>query len=84
MSRPTNKTLDWLEYTKALKRHGSLTIRFDPDMAWASLPSGKRGRQHAYSDAAAPTCLAMKGLFGMALRRTTAFVNCLLRQVGLD
>jgi hypothetical protein len=63
MSRPhtpTYKTLNWPEYNKALKRRGSLTIWFDPDMTWAAQPTGKRGRQPVYSDAAVQTCLTMK------------------------
>ena len=68
----------------ALKRRGSLTIWFDPGMAWAAQPTGKRGRQPLYSDAAVQTCLTMKVLFGMALRQTTGFVESLLRLVGLD
>jgi hypothetical protein len=68
----------------ALKRRGSLTIWFDPDMSWAAQPTGKRGRQPIYSDAAVQTCLTMKVLFGMALRQTTGFVESLLRLIGLD
>ena len=66
---PTYKTLNWSAYNKALKRRGSLTIWFDADMAWAAQPTGKRGRQPVYSDAAVRTCLTMKVLFGMALRQ---------------
>jgi hypothetical protein len=87
MSRPhtpTYKTLNWPEYNKALKRRGSLTIWFDPDMTWAAQPTGRRGRQPVYSDAAVQTCLTMKVLFGMALRQTTGFVESLLRLIGLD
>lgn len=87
MSRPntpTYKTLNWPAYNKALKRRGSLTIWFDPDMAWAAKPTGKRGRQPVYSDAAVQTCLTMKVLFGMALRQTTGFVESLLCLIGLD
>ncbi len=47
-------------------------------------PTGKRGRQPQYSDAAIQTCLTMKDLFGMALRQTTGFVEGLLRLIGLD
>jgi hypothetical protein len=53
-------------------------------MAWAPKPTGKRGRQPVYSDAAVQTCLTMKVLFGMALRQTTGFVGSLLCLVGLD
>jgi len=83
LSTPTYNTLNWPEYNKALKRRGSLTIWFDPGMAWAALPTGKRGRQPVYTDAAVQTCLTMKVLFGMALRQTTGFMESLLRLVGL-
>jgi hypothetical protein len=38
-------------------------------MIWEAAPTGKLGRQPDYSDAAIQTCLTMKVLFGMALRR---------------
>jgi len=85
MSRPpppTCKTWNWPSYNQALKRRGSLTIRFDPAMTWEAAPSGKRGRPSDYSDAAIQTCLTMKVLFGMALRQTTGFVESLLRLTG--
>ena len=87
MSRPTPpayKTRNWPAYNEALRRRGSLTIWFDPAMAWEAAPTGKRGRQPDYSDAAIQTCLTMKVLFGMALRQTTGFVESLLRLINLD
>ncbi len=87
MSRPTPptyRTRNWPAYNEALKRRGSLTIWFDPEMSWDAAPTGRRGRQQTYSDAAIQTCLSMKVLFGMALRQTTGFVESLLRLVGLD
>ncbi len=45
----------------ALKRRGPLTIWFDPAMIWEAAPTGKRGRQPDYSDAAIQTFLTMKG-----------------------
>ena len=87
MSRPrplTYKIKNWRAYNEALKRRGSLTIWFDPEMTWAARPTGKRGRQPTYSDAAIQTCLTMKVLFGMALRQTTGFVESLLQLSGLD
>ena len=53
-------------------------------MTWVAAPTGKRGRQPDYSDAAIQTCLTMKVLFGMALRQTTGFVESLLRLIDLD
>ena len=67
----------------ALKRRGSLTIWFDPTTVWEASPSGKRGRQQAYSDAAIQTCLTLKVVFGMALRQTTGFAESLLKLAGL-
>jgi len=64
---PTYKTRNWPAYNEALKRRGSLTIWFDPEMSWDGAPTGRRGRQQSYSDAAIQTCLSMKVLFGMAL-----------------
>ena len=63
MSRPTltiYKTRNWLAYNEALKRRGSLTIWFDPEMSWDAVLTGKRGRQQTYSDTAIQTCLTMK------------------------
>ena len=78
------KTTNWSAYNEALKRRGSLSIWFDPEMSWDATPTGRRGRQQTYSDAAIQTCLSMKVLFGMPLRQTTGFVESILRLVGLD
>ena len=59
-------------------------IWFDPEMSWEATPTGRRGRQQTYSNAAIQTCFSMKVLFGMALRQTTGFVESLLRLVGLN
>jgi len=78
------KTTNWSAYNESLKRRGSLTIWFDPEMTWRAPPTGKRGRQPSVSDAAIQTCLTMKVLFGLPLRQTTGFVQSLLKLVGLD
>ena len=81
---PTYKSRNWPAYNEALKRLGSLTIWSDPEMSWAAVPTGRRGRQQRYSNAAIQTCLLMKVQFGMVLRQTAGFVECLLRLVGLN
>ncbi|MDW3225544.1 MAG: IS5 family transposase [Paracoccaceae bacterium] len=78
------KTKNWSSYNDSLKRRGSLSIWFDPEMIWTPPPSGKRGRQQQFSDAAIQTCLTLKVLFGIPLRQTTGFVQSLLRLAGLD
>ncbi len=78
------KTTNWSAYNEALKRRGSLSIWFDPEMTWRPPPTGRRGRQPSFSDAAIQTCLTVKVLFGLPLRQTTGFVESLLRLAGLD
>lgn len=78
------KTTNWSAYNDSLKRRGSLSIWFDPEMDWVPPPSGKRGRQQRFSDAAIQACLTLKVLFGMPLRQTTGFVQSLFRLIGLD
>ena len=78
------KTKNWSSYNDSLKQRGSLSIWFDPEMVWTPPPSGKRGRQPQFSDAAIQTCLTLKVLFGLPLRQTTGFVQSLLRLLGLD
>jgi len=93
---PTHRTRNWPAYNEALKRRGSRKIWFDPAMNWDAAPTGRRGRQQSYGDAAIQTCLSMKVLFGMVVigaplvratmttLQTTGFVESLLRLVGLD
>jgi hypothetical protein len=86
MSRPaktTYKTTNWHSYNQALRQRGSLTVWFDPSMQWEAAPSGRRGRQQAYSDAAIQVCLTIKVLLGLPLRQTTGFVASLLELSGL-
>ena len=85
MSKPAStryRTLNWSSYNASLRERGSLTVWFDPGMTWHAAPSGKRGRQQTFSDAAIQACLTMKVLFGLPLRQTTGFVASLLKLAG--
>ena len=87
MSKPAParyRTLNWPAYNAALRERGSLTVWFDPRAPWHAAPSGKRGGQAVYSDAAIQACLTIKVLFGLPLRQTTGFVASLLKLAGLD
>ena len=47
MSKPTSptyKTTNWTAYNEALKRRGSLTIWFDPEMNWNAEPFRQEGQ----------------------------------------
>lgn len=78
------KTTNWAAYNAALKARGSLTIWLDKEMQWYAPASGRRGRQHIFSDAAIQFCLSIKCLFGLALRQSQGLVESLLRMAGLD
>lgn len=82
-SKPRYKTSNWRAYNQSLKQRGSLTVWLDADMEWEARPSGKRGRQQAYSDAAIQACLTLKVLFGLPLRQATGFMESLLNLSGL-
>ncbi len=75
------KTTNWSAYNDSVKRRGSLSIWFDPQMVWTQPPTGKRGRRQQLSDAAIQACLTQKVMFGMPLRQTTGFVESLLQLV---
>lgn len=72
------------EYNFSLKQRGRLAIWFDLEMVWEAAPSGQRGRQQTYSDAAIQAWLTFKVLFGLPLRQTTGFVESLFKLVELD
>ena len=78
------KTTNWAAYNAALKARGSLTIWLDKDMQWYAPASGRRGRQHIFSDAAIQFCLSIKCLFGLTLRQSLGLVESLLCMAGLD
>ena len=87
MSRPkppTYRTTNWRAYNAALVHRGSLLIWFDPQTQWLAEPTGRRGRQPTFSNAAIQTCLTLKALFGLPLRQTTGMVASLLELAGLD
>jgi hypothetical protein len=58
---PTYKSRNWPAYNEALKRRGALSIWFDPAVNREAAPTGKRGRQPGYSDAAIQISLTMNG-----------------------
>jgi hypothetical protein len=78
------KTTNWAAYNAALKARGSLTVWLDKDMCWYALPSGKRGRQQIFSEAAIQFCLSIKCLFNLPLRQSLGTVESLLRLAQLD
>jgi hypothetical protein len=75
---------EWRSPNAALRQRGSLLIWFDPEMEWRAAPSGRRGRPATFPDAAIPTCLTLKALFGLPLRQTTGLVESVLKLAKLN
>ena len=87
MPKPANtryRTTNWSDYNASLKRRGSLSVWFDPEMPWQADRSGKRGHPETFSDSAIQTCLTLKVLFGLPLRQTVGLVASLIEMAGLD
>lgn len=77
---------NWAQYNKALVNRGSLTIWFDDESIanWHNTqPSGKRGRQHDYSDTAILCALTLRNLFRLPLRATKGLVTSLIELLSL-
>ena len=68
----------------ALRRRDSLSVWFDPTMAWHAAKTGRRGRPETFSESAIQTCLTLKVLFGLPLRQTVGLVAGLIEMTGLD
>ena len=82
--RTRYRTTNWPQYNAALKARGSLTVWLDKDMRWLAQPSGKRGRDQIYSDAAIEFCLSIQCLFNQPLRQALGMVQSLLELAQLD
>jgi hypothetical protein len=82
---PTHyRTTNWSDYNAALRKRGSLSVWFDPEMVWHAGKTGKRGRPETFSDAAIQTCLTLKVLFGLPLRHMVGMIESLIQMAGLD
>ncbi|MBL3598209.1 transposase, partial [Rhodovulum sulfidophilum] len=46
------RTINWSEYDASLRRLGSLSVWFDPDMNWYARKVGKRGHPETFSESA--------------------------------
>ncbi|PZX12397.1 DDE family transposase [Palleronia aestuarii] len=87
MPKPANtryRTTNGSDYNAALKRLGSLSVWFDPEMSRQADRSGKRGHSQTFSDSAIQTCLTLKVLFGLPLRQTVGLVESLIEMAGHD
>lgn len=64
------QTGNWPLYKTALKRRGSMSIWFDPEMVWVLPLDGRHRRQLSFGDAGIQSCLALEVLLEIPLRQT--------------
>ena len=86
-SKKRYRVRNWLEYNKALKNRGDITIWFsDAAIAgWASTKkTGKPGSPETYSDLAMTTILTLKMVYRLGYRQVEGFVCSLVKLMGLD
>jgi hypothetical protein len=62
----------------------SVSIWIDPKMDWYGNPSGRRGRNQTFSDAAIDFCLTVARILSVSLRRAIEETKSLLRTASLD
>ena len=77
---------NWAAYDGALRNRGDLTLWFSPSAlrCWTPVPSGQRGGQQQYSDAAIEVGLVLRLLFGLPWRQTEGLLGSLLRMAGTE
>lgn len=84
--RQRHRVINWAEYDAALRRRGSLTVRFTEEAlaAWRAEPRTTPGGQPSYSALAILTALTPRAVFRLALRQTEGLIGSILRLLGLD
>lgn len=78
------RTTNWSTDNAARRRRGSLSVWFDPTMAWHAAKTGKRGHPETFSESAIQTSLTLKVLFGLPWRQAVGLVASLIEMAGLD
>ena len=80
------RVTNWREYERGLKSRGDITVWFSEEArdAWTPPNNGRHGGQPHYSNLAILTALALRMVFGLALRQTEGFLDSLLKLMELD
>lgn len=79
------KITNWAQYNGYLRNRGRIDFMIAEDLCdnWYDHPIKRRcGRQKKYSDLAILQCLQIRYLFGLRLRQTEGFINCLFEASG--
>jgi hypothetical protein len=82
----TKKKRDWSQYTAAAKKSGEVTFYISREaiVQWENdTLTGERGASNTYSDIAIETCLALRAVYDLSLRKTNGFVYSILQMMQL-
>lgn len=86
VSKTQYRIQNWSDYNKSLIARGSITFWFSQEIAeswYADGPDGSRGAPDTYSDQAIITCLTLRHVYGLNLRKTQGFITSLINLMGL-
>ncbi len=77
---------NWADYDRALVQRGDITIWISEEAiaAWKSAPTGRRGAQRKFADAAIETALTLRLIFNLPLRQAEGFLRSVLSLMALD
>ena len=80
------RVTNWSEYEASLRQRGSLTVWFTDEaiQAWRAKPRTTPGGQPHYSSLAISTALAMRMVFGLALRQTEGLISSVIGLLRLN
>ena len=77
---------NWADYDRALVQRGDITLWISEDAiaAWKPAPTGRRGAQRKFADAAIETALALRLVFNLPRRQAEGFLRSILLLMNLD
>ncbi|WHA07702.1 IS5 family transposase (plasmid) [Candidatus Megaera polyxenophila] len=82
------KVKNWPKYNDSLRRRGRIDFMISENLCdgWHedNHSNRKTGRQKTYSDQAIIQVLQIRCLFGLKLRQTQGFLDCIFQMCGLD
>lgn len=87
MASKASKKRDWSKYNAAAKKSGEVTFYISKQAIerWRNETlSGGRGASDTYSDLAIETCLTLRAVYNLSLRKTNGFVVSILAAMGLN
>jgi len=87
MAPKSSKIRDWAKYNAASKKSGEITFYISQEAiaSWVNKSkTGKRGASQQYSDIAIETCLIIRSVYKLSLRKANGFIESLFKIMNLN